>query len=259
MRGIIYLLFVPLGCLGCSDDEASATPCTPGQVLVCMCSDGSPGKTTCLPGGAAVGPCTGCATDGGAGAGGTGGTGGVGGWPATGGTGATAGEAGSGATGGSAGSAGSAGSGGTGAGGYTPEPGGPAHPPSAVFPHDPTPDGYSIVQQVAAERPDWLLESCVADGGNNEFLFEVVRRLRAQDTRWGLNWKRGVVGDLSQDVVDYHYGADPSEGSTNVYIVDMITGHCGPDPQPGWIDVTQATLEGNTVGMWTLAGQDLGP
>ena len=26
------------------------------------------------------------------------------------------------------------------------------------------------------------------------------------DPRWGLNWKRGRVGDMSQDVVDYYYG-----------------------------------------------------
>jgi hypothetical protein len=94
-------------------------------------------------------------------------------------------------------------------------------------------------------------------GGNNEFLYEVVRRLRQQDDRWGLNWKRGVVGDLSQDVVDYHYGDGVSEESTDVYIIDIIVGHCGDTPEAGWIDVTQATLDANTVGMWTLAGQDL--
>lgn len=40
-------------------------------------------------------------------------------------------------------------------------------------------------------------------------------------------------------------------------IIDIIVGHCGDDPQAGWIDVTQATLDAGTVGMWTLAGQDL--
>ena len=77
------------------------------------------------------------------------------------------------------------------------------------------------------------------------------------DERWGLNWKRGVIGDMSQDVVDYHYGDGPHEESTEVNIIDVIVGHCGDDPQAGWLDVTQATLDANTVGMWTLAGQDL--
>jgi hypothetical protein len=138
-----------------------------------------------------------------------------------------------------------------------PNDGIPDNPPQAV-PPAPPPDGFAVVQQVAAEFPDLLTGSCVDTGGNNEFLFEVVRRLRMLDDRWGLNWKRGVVDDLSQDVVDYHYGEGVSEESTDVYIIDMIVGHCGEDPpQAGWIDVTQATLEAGTVGKWTLAGQDL--
>lgn len=143
--------------------------------------------------------------------------------------------------------------------GDVPGDGIPDDPPQAV-PPAPPPDGFAVVQQVANEHPDWLIGSCVDQGGNNEFLFEVVRRLRMQDDRWGLNWKRGVVGDMSQDVVDYHYGEGVSEESTDVYIIDVIGGHCpedGSSPQAAWIDVTQATLDGGTVGMWTLAGQPL--
>jgi hypothetical protein len=135
----------------------------------------------------------------------------------------------------------------------------PDGPPQAV-PPAPAPDGSAVVNEVAAEHPDWLAGSCVAQGGNNDFLFEVARRLRLQDDRWGLNWKRGVIGDLSQDVVDYHWGEGVSEESTDVYIIDMIGGHCPEDAtpaQPSWIDVTQATLDADRVGMWTLAGQDL--
>ena len=117
----------------------------------------------------------------------------------------------------------------------------------------PLPDGSDVVDQLAEERPDLLAASCVEDGGNNDFLFEVVRRLRARDPRWGLNWKRGNVGDMSQDVVDYFYApGDPVEGSTDVYIVDMIVGHCGPDPGPGWLDQTEATREAGTIGRWTI-------
>ena len=61
---------------------------------------------------------------------------------------------------------------------------------------------------------------------------------------------------LSQDVIDYHSGDGVSEESTEVYIIDMIVGHCGDDPQPGWTDVTQATEDAGTVGKRTLAGQD---
>lgn len=137
-----------------------------------------------------------------------------------------------------------------------PMPGWPSNPPQAT-PPAPPPDAYAVVEQTANEHPDLLLGSCVDTGGNNEFLYEVVRRLREQDDRWGLNWKRGVIGDMSQDVVDYHWGEGVSEESTDVYIIDIIVGHCGDDPQAGWIDVTPATLKQGEVGMWTLAGQDL--
>ena len=91
-------------------------------------------------------------------------------------------------------------------------------------------------------------------GGNNDFLFEVVRRLRRMDPRWGLNWKRGRVGDLSQDVVSYYFGpaGAPMEGSLEVYIVDVIAGHCGPTPGTTWIDQTGV---GGVDARWTLAGR----
>ena len=117
------------------------------------------------------------------------------------------------------------------------------------------PDGSDVVDAVAAERPDLLAASCVEDGGNNDFLDLVVDRLRQSDTRWGYNWKRGNTGDLSQDVVDYHWGSDTREGSPNVYIIDMIVGHCGPNPEPGWMDQTQATADAGTIGRWTGNGR----
>lgn len=138
------------------------------------------------------------------------------------------------------------------------EPPPPPPPPvdggTTMMPPAP-PDGRSVIDALAAERPDLLAASCVADGGNNDFLFEAVRRLRAMDPRWGLNWKRGNVGDLSQDVVDYHWGDGEPEGSTDVFIIDMIGGHCGDSPSAAWTDVTEATRLGGTIGRWTLAGR----
>jgi hypothetical protein len=129
-----------------------------------------------------------------------------------------------------------------------------APPPDVTAARPPLPDGSGVVRAVAAERPDLLRNSCVDMGGNNEFLFEVVRRLRRMDPRWGLNWKRGRVGDMSQDVVDYYYGpaGAPMEGSPDTYVVDMIGGHCGPTPSPAWIDVTGV---GGALALWTLAGR----
>jgi hypothetical protein len=75
-----------------------------------------------------------------------------------------------------------------------------------------------------------------------------VDRLRTRDLRWGYNGKRGNVNDPSQDVVDYHYGAGSSDGSTSVYIVDVMFQHCGNAPTPAWIDQTGVTAASGTVG-----------
>lgn len=117
------------------------------------------------------------------------------------------------------------------------------------------PDMSGVVRQVASDMPEALANSDQKNGGTWEFMDEVVRRLREIDPRWGYNWKRGNVGDPSQDVVDYFYGSGNPEGSTEVYIIDIIVGHGGPDPRPGWTDVTQATLDGGTVGKWTSRGK----
>ena len=86
---------------------------------------------------------------------------------------------------------------------------------------------------------------------------QVVDTLRTYDTRWGYNGKRGNAGDPSKDVITYHYGAGPDEGSTDVYIIDIIGGHCGATPSPIWNDVTAVTLQSGTIGRWISRGQIL--
>jgi len=121
----------------------------------------------------------------------------------------------------------------------------------------PLPDQRGLSEAVGSSHAEALGRSC----GNNDWLFELTRQLRRTDRRWGLNWKRGVVGDMSQDVVNYYYGpGEPREGATEVYIIDVIVGHCGDDPRPGWLDQTEPTRAAGTIGRWTLAGRnDLGP
>ena len=108
--------------------------------------------------------------------------------------------------------------------------------------------GASIVSQMAAAFPGALRNSC----GNHEWLLRLVYQLRQIDTRWGFNWKRGNFGDLSEDVVNYHFGPGADENSTDVYVIDVIGGHCGGNPGPNWQDQTQATRNAGTIGRWTL-------
>jgi len=93
----------------------------------------------------------------------------------------------------------------------------------------------ALVIELAQQYPGLLANSCQEHGGTWEFMDLVVDRLRQIDGRWGFNCKRGNCGDISQDVVDYHYGTGQASGSTEVYLIDMIGGHCGPNPGPAWL------------------------
>ena len=133
----------------------------------------------------------------------------------------------------------------TGSGARTPDPAPGQQLPVPTY-------GASIVEQLAARFNGDLQNSCTEHGGNNVFMFRVLQSLRAIDSRWGLNWKRGNRGDLSQDIVTYNYGAGADEDTTNVYIFDIIGGHCGNRAYPTWIDQTRATRDAGAIGRWTL-------
>jgi hypothetical protein len=134
-----------------------------------------------------------------------------------------------------------------GSGGRTPDPQGGRLPLPGY--------GASVVQAVARANPGALANSCQSHGGSWQFMDLVVDTLRTYDTRWGYNAKRGNVNDPSHDVVTYHHGSGPDQGSTAVYIIDVIGGHCGSNPSPTWIDVTDVTFSSGTVGRWISRGR----
>ena len=113
----------------------------------------------------------------------------------------------------------------------------------------PLPNKAAVVDDVARLYPGDLRNSCRDSGGNNEWLFRLVQRLRQEDTRWGLNWKRGRVGDPSQDVVAYNWGSQTDENTREIYVIDVIGGHCGANPGPTWINQTGV---GGADAAWTL-------
>lgn len=122
-----------------------------------------------------------------------------------------------------------------------PPPAGVAGEPN-VPPTDRLPlyDGSAIVAQVFADHPEFIPTSCQeAEGGTWDLMDAIVDALRAVDPRFGYNGKRGNPSDPSEDAIAYDYGAVPGgEGSTSVYIIDVIAGHCGPTPSAAWQDVT---------------------
>lgn len=111
--------------------------------------------------------------------------------------------------------------------------------------------GYlgAVVRDIANRFPAELRQSCREAGGNNRWLFRLLSELRTRDKRWGLNWKRANVGDMSQDIVTFNHSSDPDEGTYNTRVFDVIGGHCGPNPS--WNEAEQTVL-GSRGSIWTL-------
>lgn len=124
---------------------------------------------------------------------------------------------------------------------YPVGPGVPGDP--NVVPGDalPLPNELATIQAVFAANPGFVATSCQeAAGGTWDLMNAIVAALRAIDARWGYNGSRGNMSDPSGDAVAYDFNpAGPGgHGSTTVYIVDVIAGHCGPSPSAAFQDVT---------------------
>ena len=55
--------------------------------------------------------------------------------------------------------------------------------------------------------------SCLSTAATTAGCSASSSALRERDKRWGLNWKRANVGDMSQDVITFNWGPDPDEGT----------------------------------------------
>ena len=137
-------------------------------------------------------------------------------------------------------------------------PGGPAQCSAPLSPMEPgqtrkaRPNDSNIVRGVANAYPGALAGSCQEHGGSWEFMDRTIDALRAKDGRYGYNCKRGNCNDPSLDVASYFWGNhDQFEGSSQVYIFDLIGGHCGPNPTVTWGDVTDITISSGTIGRTT--------
>lgn len=128
----------------------------------------------------------------------------------------------------------------------TAPPPGPRRGANSVSRNTLTGEVANVTNQVAAAYGGELQRSC----GNNAWLFRVLSRLRAIDNRYGLNWKRGVVGDMSQDVIAYNFADIPDfqAGAPHIHAWDVISSHCGSNPGPN------AAYIGNPAGQagWTV-------
>jgi hypothetical protein len=124
----------------------------------------------------------------------------------------------------------------------------------------PLPDVRAFIQQAAGARPDLIAQSCPTGlkYRNNPWLDYMVDQLRTLDTRWGYNGKptRTAADNGGQpviaagDEVAFHYGAGADQDSREVYLIDLLEGHCGSAPRLTYRDFT-----GEEPGVWTGAGR----
>jgi len=137
---------------------------------------------------------------------------------------------------------------------------GPRTPDPAPGQRIPLPNVEAFIYARAAARPDLLAQSCPTGFKyvNNPWLDYMVDGLRTLDTRWGYNGKPtrtpadngGNPVVAAGDEIAYHYGSGPDQGSTDVYLIDILLGHCGPTPS-----VTFRHFTGEEPGFWTGAGR----
>ena len=93
---------------------------------------------------------------------------------------------------------------------------------------------------------------------NNPWQDRVIDAFRQRDTRWGYNGKptrtaadnNGVPVVAAGDEAAYHYSGGADQGNTEVHLVDLLGGHCGPTPTITW-----RVFTGEEPGFWTGAGR----
>lgn len=121
-----------------------------------------------------------------------------------------------------------------------------------------------IARAVAAQFPTAFAHSCQEHYGAAgwEYMDRTVDAMRMADGRYGYNAKRGNMNDPSVDVVSYFWAnGDDINNRHEVYIIDIIGGHCGSNPSVVWNDVTDITISSGTIGrtMFPRPGRTVAP
>lgn len=108
------------------------------------------------------------------------------------------------------------------------------------------PNRIDIIERVNAEHPGLIVRDPHA------FTALACTALHAEDTRFGLNGKRGNPHDTSEDCTAYLDDESPLVGSDGrrIWIVDFIAFANSKDARPAWIDQTRATMANGTTGVW---------
>jgi len=101
------------------------------------------------------------------------------------------------------------------------------------------PNMFGVVQEVNDSCPGLILN-------DHSFTDAVATKLWLKDPAWGRNGKRGNPNDPSHDAIAYKTPTSPF----GVAVIDIIASAGSPAAKPAWIDVTDATIKANTIGVW---------
>lgn len=99
------------------------------------------------------------------------------------------------------------------------------------------PNYQADVERCAAENPDAWTNAHTGNAHTEDFIRILAAELYAKDARVGLNGKRGVPTDISDDALNV---LDPDDGPGHTpegdqcWVVDVIIGAGGPNPTPTW-------------------------
>jgi hypothetical protein len=112
--------------------------------------------------------------------------------------------------------------------------------PGTIIPRASLAYANAVITQVANAYSGDFANSC----GSHAFLYRLVQALRTIDSRWGLNYVRGWAPRMSDDIIAYNPTDQPDEGAQQIYVYDVISGHCTNRPAPWMQDVTDFTWFG---------------
>jgi hypothetical protein len=121
-------------------------------------------------------------------------------------------------------------------------------------------DILGTVSRINARQPTLMFSQSCPRGikyVTSPWLDFIVDGLREIDSRWGYNAKPtktaadngGVPVVAAGDEIAYNYSANPDEGSTEVYLIDILLSHCGSPA------LTYRNFTGEEPGRWTGAGR----
>jgi hypothetical protein len=116
------------------------------------------------------------------------------------------------------------------------------------------PNYHADVQKCAQDNPEAFKNCHTGNAHTEDFIKILAAQLYAKDPRCGLNGKRGVASDLSDDAINI---LDPKDGpgktpdGKKCWVVDVVGNAGAPNATPAWMPQTDPT---GSSGAWVKPG-----